>query len=146
MVAKKEREQEGRLPFCGLDGLVRQAGLKLQPDSEPEKEPEPPEQPPPAQPEDSDEDAFRLAMDGVARRTLASRPCPLASARPSATASDPELEDRRLMQAALEGDPALTVQDHPEYIEGWVGLGGPRYLPSCAAAGIPYRARSTCTG
>jgi len=130
MVAKKEREQEGRLPFCGLDGLVRQAGLKLQPDSEPEKEPEPPEQPPPAQPEDSDEDAFRLAMDGVvARRTW--RHSPVPSPPPAfPQPSDPDLEDRRLMQAALEGDPALAVQDHPEYIEAWVGLGGRRYLPN----------------
>jgi len=129
VVAKKEREQEGRLPFCGLDGLVRQAGLKLQPDSEPEKEPEPPEQPPPAQPEDSDEDAFRLAMDGVARRTW--RHSPVPSPPPAfPQPGDPDLEDRRLMQAALEGDPALAVQDHPEYIEGWVGLGGRRYLPS----------------
>lgn len=104
------------------------AGLTLQPESEPAKEPQQPVAPPP-EPEDSDEDAFRLAMDGVVRRTW--RHSPIAS--PPADfpqPGDPELEDRRLMQAAVDGDPALTVQDHPEYIEGWVGLDGRRYLPN----------------
>jgi DNA-nicking Smr family endonuclease len=127
-VAKKTQEKEGRQPFAGLEGLVRKAGLTLQPDTEPEQEVQTPVAPPP-RPEDSDEDAFRLAMDGVVRRAWRHSPIPSPPAvfpQPG----DPELEDRRLMQAAVEGDPALTVQDHPEYIEGWVGLGGQRYLPN----------------
>ncbi len=127
-MGKKGHEQEGRRPFAGLDGLVRKAGLTLQPDTEPETQ-APPVAAQPPEPEDSDEDTFRLAMDGVARRTWRHGliPSPPADFPQS---GDPELEDRRLMQAAVDGDPALTVQDHPEYIEGWVGLGGRRYLPS----------------
>jgi DNA-nicking Smr family endonuclease len=126
-VAKKAQERGGRHPFAGLDGLVKKAGLRLQPDSEPEKEQAPAT--PSPQPENSDEDTFRLAMDGVVRRTWSHTPIP--SPPPDMPpAGDPELEDRRLMQAAVDGDPALTVQDHPEYIEGWVGLDGRRYLPN----------------
>jgi len=127
-VAKKEREQGDSRPFAGLVGLVRQAGLKLQPDSEPVKEMQRPV-PPEPRPEDSDEDAFRLAMDGVVRRTWRHSPIPSPPAA-FPQSGDPDLEDRRLMQAAVDGDPALTVQDHPEYIEGWVGLGSRRYLPN----------------
>jgi len=128
IVAKKKQEPGGRFAFAGLDGLIRQAGLKLQPESEPAKEAQQPA-PPLPQPEDSDEDAFRLAMDGVARRTW----CHSTVPSPPAAFPQPvdqDLEDHRLMQAAVDGDPALTLQDHPEYIEGWVGLGGRRYLPN----------------
>jgi DNA-nicking Smr family endonuclease len=128
MAKKKREEKGGRLAFAGLDGLVRQAGLKLQPDSEPVKEAQQPALPLP-QPEDSEEDAFRQAMDGVARRTWRHSPIPSPPAA-FPQSGDQELEDRRLMQAAVDGDPALMVQDHPEYIEGWVGPGGLRYLPN----------------
>jgi len=33
------------------------------------------------------------------------------------------------MEAAVNGDPELGVPDHPEYIEGWVGVSGRRFLP-----------------
>jgi DNA-nicking Smr family endonuclease len=128
-VSKKDRNYEGRLPFAGLDGLVRKAGLKLRAEPEPMREARPEAPASPAVGADSDEDAFRLAMDGVARRTW--RHIPASSPPPSfPEPADPDLEDLRLMQAAVDGDPALTVQDHPEYIEGWVGLGGRRYLPN----------------
>lgn len=127
-MGKKDQNHKGRLPFAGLDALVRKAGLKLRTGQEPRTETPPaaPASPPAA---DSDEDAFRLAMDGVMRRTWRRRP---ASSPPPAfpQPADPDLEDLRLMQAAVDGDPVLTVQDHPEYIEGWVGLGGRRYLPN----------------
>jgi DNA-nicking Smr family endonuclease len=128
-VSKKDQDHEGRLPFSGLEGLVRKAGLKLRVEPEPMKE-APPEAPAsPAVAADSDEDAFRLAMDGVTRRTWRHSPVP-SPPPPFPEPADPDLEDLRLMQAAVDGDPALTVQDHPEYIEGWVGLGGRRYLPN----------------
>jgi DNA-nicking Smr family endonuclease len=44
--------------------------------------------------------------------------------------SDPELEDLRLMKAALDGLPASSVSDHPEYIEGWVGVSGKLFIPN----------------
>ncbi len=34
-----------------------------------------------------------------------------------------------MMEAAVNGDPALQVPDHPEYIEGWIGVSGKRFLP-----------------
>ena len=34
------------------------------------------------------------------------------------------------MEAAVNGDPALEVPDHPEYIEGWVGVAGLKFLPN----------------
>ena len=34
------------------------------------------------------------------------------------------------MQAAVEGDQAPSLLDHPEYIEGWVGVAGRRFLPN----------------
>ena len=39
------------------------------------------------------------------------------------------MEARRLMQAAIEGDPPMAIFDHPEYIEGWIGVAGKRFLP-----------------
>ena len=33
------------------------------------------------------------------------------------------------MQAAVEGIPEMVVLDHPEYIEGWIGVAGKRFLP-----------------
>ena len=33
------------------------------------------------------------------------------------------------MEAAINGDPALSLPDHPEYIEGWIGVSGKRFLP-----------------
>jgi DNA-nicking Smr family endonuclease len=37
-------------------------------------------------------------------------------------------EEHRLMKAAVGGIPALQVDDHPEYIEGWVSPSGKRFL------------------
>ena len=68
-------------------------------------------------------------MEGVARvrwskeRLVAAEPT-----RPNPIGAEPE--DLRLMEAALEGIPEPLVLDHPEYIEGWVGVAGRRYLPN----------------
>jgi DNA-nicking Smr family endonuclease len=34
------------------------------------------------------------------------------------------------MEEAVNGTPDLPVEDHPEYIEGWVGVAGKRFLPN----------------
>ena len=34
------------------------------------------------------------------------------------------------MEEAIEGEMSPMVQEHPEYIEGWVGVAGKRYLPN----------------
>jgi DNA-nicking Smr family endonuclease len=77
----------------------------------------------------SDEDAFINAMDGVNRASWRHDLHP--SSKPLATATgDPEIEARRMMQAAVEQDSPIPVVDHPEYIEGWVGVAGRRFLPN----------------
>jgi DNA-nicking Smr family endonuclease len=34
------------------------------------------------------------------------------------------------MQEAMNDDSPITILDHPEYIEGWVGVAGKRLLPN----------------
>ncbi len=34
------------------------------------------------------------------------------------------------MLAAIEQDSPIPVMDHPEYIEGWVGVAGKKFLPN----------------
>ena len=41
---------------------------------------------------------------------------------------DTEAEERKLMQEAISGDTPIAILDHPEYIEGWVGVAGKRLL------------------
>jgi DNA-nicking Smr family endonuclease len=81
----------------------------------------------------SDEDAFISAMNGVHRASWrhdlhpSSKPMP---AGPGDPAADPASEARRLMQAAVEQDSPIPIPDHPEYIEGWVGVAGKKFLPN----------------
>lgn len=121
--------KEGRSPqgFKQLDSLVRQAGLKLRVPANPQPAPVEKDEAPPTLPE-SDDVLFRRATEGVKHFSWHN------SRQPSPSPSHPEFknaesEDRRLMEAAVKGDPALEVPDHPEYIEGWVGVSGKRFLP-----------------
>jgi DNA-nicking Smr family endonuclease len=34
-----------------------------------------------------------------------------------------------LMQAAMDENSPMDILDHPEYIEGWIGVSGQRFLP-----------------
>ena len=115
------RRTEG--PFRDLDRIVRQAGLKLQAHAQasefrslqtPEGE--------------TEEQMYERAMRGVARARW--RHTPAASPPPphfSARGSD--LEDLVLMKDALEEDTSPRIPDHPEYIEGCVGVTGRLFLP-----------------
>lgn len=72
---------------------------------------------------------FGHAMDGVKRAEW--RHEPLESPPPVPPEPvDPEAEHLRMMQDAVNGIPANPVTDHPEYIEGWVGVAGKRFLPN----------------
>ena len=76
----------------------------------------------------TDEEHFEGAMKGV--RRAAWRHDPFPSSEPLlAPPGNPDSEGLRLMQAAIAGDPPLEVLDHPEYIEGWIGPAGKRFLP-----------------
>jgi DNA-nicking Smr family endonuclease len=117
-----------------LSELVLKAGIQLKPQEESASKPAQAQpQPKPAIIEDpresTDEEIFTQAMDGVNRVSWRHELHP--SSRPvRGPAPDPELEDRRLMQEAINADSPLTIPDHPEYIEGWIGVEGKRFLPN----------------
>ena len=77
----------------------------------------------------SDEEIFDEAMHGVKRtswrhNTVSPTQRPVTSTTPS------DREEQQLMREAIEGELAPLVQEHPEYIEGWVGVVGRKYLPN----------------
>lgn len=77
--------------------------------------------------ESSDEELFAEAMAGVQRASWRHPPFP--STQPELSIpSAPDLEAKRLMQEAVDGDSSPSVLDHPEYIEGWVDNVGKRFL------------------
>lgn len=122
MVAEQINKSFGR-----LKSLVQEAGLKLQ-------EAPPFSEPPPAKPTveteapaHSEEELFQTAMGEVKRSQWRHQVAdsPLPQHKPQATQ---EAKEQEMMKAALAGDPALVVTEHPEYIEGWVGIDGKRYI------------------
>ncbi len=76
----------------------------------------------------SEEAMFRNAMNGVHPTSWRHNIHPSPQPAPVAP-TDSELEERRLMQTALEDQSSLPVLNHPEYIEGWVGIAGKKFLP-----------------
>lgn len=124
-MARKEK-----IPRIGTLGklkeVVERAGIHLK-SGELAAPPKPVRQPEPAP--DSDEEVFDQAMQGVRRaawrHNTISLPQP-HTALPAASG----LEEQQLMREAIEGELASQVQEHPEYIEGWVNIVGKRYLSS----------------
>ena len=79
--------------------------------------------------QESEVELFGKAMEGVDRASW--RHFTHASNKPAAVAkSDPDEEARILMQEAIDGNSPIAILDHPEYIEGWLGVAGRRYLPN----------------
>jgi DNA-nicking Smr family endonuclease len=79
--------------------------------------------------QESEGELFGKAMEGVERVSWPHSPLP--PNKPAAVAkSDPDEEARILMQEAIDGNSPMDVLDHPEYIEGWIGVAGKRYLPN----------------
>jgi DNA-nicking Smr family endonuclease len=118
-----------------LAEIVYKAGIQLKSQEKPAPPPAPPvpEKPKPFFPEvpseATDEEIFSEAMDGVNRVSWRHDPHP-NSRPPRRPSPDPELEDRKLMQEAINAESPITIPDHPEYIEGWVGVEGKRFLPN----------------
>lgn len=130
---KKRRpkaDQAAHRPFEALDRLLFDAGLSLDPP--PAQPDDPPASAEEAKDEDTDEESFARAMEGVQKppwRHKLIRTTP----PPSPLPEHPGLEDLRLMREAVRGNPAMSVPDHPEYIEGWVGICGKHFLPKLRA-------------
>ncbi len=77
----------------------------------------------------TDEEIFRRAMQGVQSASWRHNPHP--TSKPARTVTkDPDLEARRLMMEAVQGKFPISIPDHPEYIEGWIGVAGKRFLPN----------------
>ena len=130
-MSKSGRQARSTLkgPFSDLGDLVKNAGLRLDaPCADSQGRPPSPAVEAQEKSPVSDEELFTQAMANTKRASwkhnVSMRPLPAPSAPPSH-----ESEDRRMMQAAVEGIPEMVVLDHPEYIEGWIGVAGKRFLP-----------------
>jgi DNA-nicking Smr family endonuclease len=120
-----------RNSFSNLNSLLDEAGIQLKTPkkTEPPK-PAPVFHPAPNAPNEcSDEELFTQSMGGVER--VAWRRSPHASAKPFQPPQneDAGAEDLRLMQAAADKNAPMEILDHPEYIEGWIGVSGKRFIP-----------------
>ena len=132
MARKKKNALSG--PMNRLDEIIQKAGLHLNSGDNAtadtasgmsEKTESRVETPPP---EPSDDEVFSEAIYGVERISWKNKSHPMSE--PVAVPDvDPEAEELRLMQEALKGSTSIPVVDHPEYIEGWVGIAGKRFLP-----------------
>lgn len=137
MMAEKPKAKSGveagNRPFSGLAGLLKQAGVTLPPEEQSPQVTVPASRPlPDPDPETEDDDlVFERAMDGVARISSRDDPSapPLRALRASSSAN-PASADMRLMQEATSEDADFPIPEHPEYIEGWVGIAGRRFLPN----------------
>jgi len=116
-------------PFSRLADLVNEAGIRLRSPVEGSAEEEKKVADADTRPPHSGgDDLFLRAMEGVNRPPWQRELPPMPETSP-VSLPDPNLQARRLMEAAVAGNPPLTVVDHPEYIEGWVGVAGKRFLP-----------------
>jgi DNA-nicking Smr family endonuclease len=110
-------------PFSQLDIFLENAGVHLKKTRETTKEAQSAPVP------QTDEELFLEAMEGVTHVSWRHEPLPSPTPPPHLPGNQ-QMEDLRLMQTALESDSELTLSDHPEYIEGWIGVSGKRFLPS----------------
>lgn len=118
-------------PFSNLERLAKDAGLRLGAHRvEPVPDPLPAPIPQAPQENGSDEELFAQAMEDVKRASWRHNPLETPQLPAPVPSHNSESEERRLMEAAVEGTPAMTVLDHPEYIEGWIGVAGRRFLPN----------------
>lgn len=77
----------------------------------------------------TDEEIFSSAMNDVQAVSWKHTPHP-ASRSERKPERDREAEERRMMQEAMDEDTPIPILEHPEYIEGWVGVAGKRVLPN----------------
>jgi DNA-nicking Smr family endonuclease len=124
------RGDSANRPFCNLALLLRQARVEVKPEAPKRQDAVPASQPGPPESVrlETDAEVFERAMEGIARiRWRRDRTQGLAS--PAPLPSHSEIEDMRLLQEAVDGPSDPPMPDLPEYIEGWVGVAGRRFLP-----------------
>lgn len=109
-----------------LDGLVKKVGIRLK--SLPPKSSHRTDIVPPRP--QTDDDVFAEAMLGVTPTVWRHETLPSTAPPPAISRTDEGMTDLRLMQAAIDPNASVPVLDHPEYIEGWVGVAGKRFLPN----------------
>jgi DNA-nicking Smr family endonuclease len=133
MAREKKTKVSGSIN--NLDELVRRAGIHLKSREKPSdaattRIPEKSRRVPGGLTgESTDEEIFSEAMDGVEHIFWKHMPCP--SSKPArAPEEDSDFEERKMMQEAMEEDAPIPIPDHPEYIEGWIGVAGKRFLPN----------------
>ena len=124
-MAHKEKPPRGGT-LGSLKDVVQKAGIHLE-STQQVAPPKPVAQPQPCP--QSDEDIFDEAMLGV-KRTVWRHGVVSPSQPHVATSISSGFEEQQLMREALEGELAPLAQKHPEYIEGWVGVVGKKYLPN----------------
>jgi DNA-nicking Smr family endonuclease len=116
-----------------LADLVSKAGVCLKKDGRPSGEPGNKDKETRQTPQETahvtDEEIFKSAMQGVQAASWRHDPHPASKPARTVTA-DPDLEDRGLMIEAMQGKFPVSIPDHPEYIEGWIGVAGKRFLPN----------------
>ena len=129
---KSPRSDAGHHPFAQLSHLIQEAGIRLEPEEEPASAPVPASPPSAgAEPESDDPvELFAHAMEGIERKHWRRDPAPTVSQPASWVTVDLEAEDERLFQEAIANDAVPPILNHPEYIEGWVGVAGQRFLPN----------------
>lgn len=110
-----------------LKEVIQKAGVHLKSTEPAAPQPKPPRQPQPRT--QSDEEVFAEAMHDVKRAEWRHNRVHLTQPPPTPFASS-GLEEKQLMREAIEGELAPLVHEHPEYIEGWIGVVGKRYLPN----------------
>jgi DNA-nicking Smr family endonuclease len=117
-----------------LDALVRKSGIHLAVGSGSQNSKSPCIKEPASRlkeipRERSEPETFFEAMSDVERLywNRKSHSSSLPAFKPD---EDPELEHRRMMREAFENAIPVPTLEHPEYIEGWIGIAGKRYLPN----------------
>jgi DNA-nicking Smr family endonuclease len=114
--------------FSQLNALIDEAGISIK---SKEKSIIAKPAPPPTSNEQNnctDENLFIRSMGGVQRVDWRRSPHPSSKSTPAPPEYDREAEDLKLMQAAVDKNAPMEILDHPEYIEGWIGV-GKRFLP-----------------
>ncbi len=120
--------------FCQLQSLLKEAGIqpkrRLNPVDIPlhDCEDRASSHRNPA-PESADRQLFMQSMVGVNRASWrhARHRC---IDQPPAPGINVDEENLRLMKESLQEQSPADILDHPEYIEGWIGSAGKRFLPN----------------